>query len=327
MGENAQLMKIALSEIRESKVALRDVDRTSEAYIGLVDSIKAQGVLNAILVRESTDEEGAKVYALIDGLHRFYAAKDAGLTEIPAQVVSLEDAEVLEAQIMANIHKVETKPVQYSKQLMRILSGNPSMVVAELATKLAKSSAWVSERLGLLRLDEAIAKLVDENKINLSNAYVLARLPKEEQADYIDRAMTDNPQVFIPTVNTRLKEIRDAKRAGKDAAPAEFTPVAHLQKLSSIKEEKDAPKVRDVVLRDLGAKNAADGWNAALSWILHLDPKSIEAAKVKDEQRKKDLAEAKSRRKVERDEKKAKEASEKAAALQDEAKKSREALA
>lgn len=99
------LKSIPLNNIKENPNALRTVDRTTEEYLGLVDSIRKNGILNAVLVREMQNPVDQSVfYGLIDGLHRFTAAKDAGLTEIPAQVKSMEDAAVLEAQILANIH-------------------------------------------------------------------------------------------------------------------------------------------------------------------------------------------------------------------------------
>ena len=175
---------INVTEVRENPVALRAVDRESEEYVGLRDSIAAKGILNPINVRRRTEDvEGVEVnyYELIDGLHRYTAACECGLTTLPVSVLSLDDASVLEAQIMANVHKIDTKPVQYTKQMNRIFAGNPTMTVADMAAKLCKSGSWVSQRLGLLKLESAIAVLVDDGKISISNAVALAKLPKEEQ--------------------------------------------------------------------------------------------------------------------------------------------------
>ena len=150
------LRKVAVSEIRENPVALRTVNRESEDYLGLVDSIKTKGFLGAITVRPKKDAEtGADYYELVDGLHRFSASRDAGIEEINVDVVSLDDDQTLEAQIMTNIHKVETRPIEYSRQLTRILARNPLMTEAELATKLGKSAQWIAERLGLTKISNA----------------------------------------------------------------------------------------------------------------------------------------------------------------------------
>ncbi len=307
------LRTVLLSTIRENPVALRSVNRTSEQYQGLVQSIKQKGFLGAITVRPKTDPETKKDYfELIDGLHRFSASKDAGLTEINVDVVKLTDDEVLEAQLMANIHKVETRPVEYSQQLRRILARNPLMTEAELASTLGKSSAWINQRLGLNKItNPEIQGHVNEGKIKLANAYALAKLPAEEMANFTDRAMTEAPDKFIPQVNARVKEIREAKRKGKDAADAVFQPVAFLQKLKDVKGEVESGEVGKTLCK--GLTSAAQGFAMATKWFLHLDPQSVEAQKVKDIERKAARIEAKKKRDAERTIKKAVEQKKKSA--------------
>jgi ParB/RepB/Spo0J family partition protein len=303
MGE---LRKVAISDIRENPVALRAVNRESEEYQGLVDSIRQKGFLGAITGRPQEDEDGTITYELIDGLHRYCAAKDAGLEEINMDVVSLDDDAVLEAQIMANIHKVETKPMEYTKQLKRILTRNPMMTESELAAKLGKSPAWIAGRLSLNRLTgDTMKTLVNEGKVCLSNAYALAKLPPEEQADWLDRAQTLPPDEFIPATAARLKEIREARRKGKDAAPAEFQPVPHLQKLKTMKEELETNAMGQMLCEKHGPGSMVEGFALAIAWTLHMDPDSVEAQKVKDEERKKERAEKKKKRDAEKAAKKA----------------------
>jgi len=317
------LKVISLDTIRENPVALRTVDRKSEDYLGLVASIKEKGFLGAITVRAKTDEEsGDEFFELIDGLHRFSAAKDAGLSEINVDVVNLDDDKVLEAQIMANIHKIETKPMQYTQQLKRILSRNPLMTEAELASKIGKSSQWIKARLDLTKItNETIVNLIDEGKIGLANAYALAKLPTEEMSDFVDRAMTMAPDEFVPAVQSRVKEIKEAKRKGEDAAPQEFVPVAFMQKLKDIKTQLESGDAAVELVAATGVNTPVEGFQLGIKWVLHLDPKSIEDQKAKDEARKAERAEAAKKRKAERAKKKAENAAKKAQEAADEAKK------
>lgn len=311
-----RLKNIPLASIRENPVALRSVNKQDVNYQELVESIRSKGVLNAILVREVRDSGSGEIfYGLVDGLQRYSASQDAGRADIPAQVVSLTDAEVLEAQVITNVHRIETKPVEYSRQLIRILSGNPTMTLADLAVKLAKSPAWVNDRLSLNKLDKSIAELVDEGKINLSNAYALAKLPEDEQKSFVDRAMTMQPQEFVPTVNARVKEIRDAKRQGRDPSKTEFTAVPHLQKLGAIKDEWDNPTILPALIAETGATEPEEIAKLTLAWVLHMDPLSIAAAKAEDEKRKAELEAAKEKRKKEREDAKAAAAAQAAAAV------------
>jgi hypothetical protein len=153
------------------------------------------------------------------------------------------------------------------------------MTISDLAKKLAKSLTWVSERLGLVKLTDEIAKLVDANTINLSNAYALAKLPEEEQANFVDRAITMTPQEFVPQVNNRVKEIREAKRQGRDATKAEFTPMPHLQKLTDIKTEFAEGKVAETLVADLGITDPVEAFKLGVAWTLHMDPVSQQIAR------------------------------------------------
>lgn len=309
------LAEISLNDIRENPVALRAVDTQSEAYLGLVDSVRANGVLSPIVVRECTDETtGQTFYGLIDGLHRFSASKDAGKDTIPVNIVSAPDAKVLELQIIGNLQKIETKPVEYSKQLQRILAGDPLLSIVQLAGRLNKSTAWLGERLGLLKLSDKVSALVDEGKVNLSNAYALAKLPAEEQENFLTSAQTMTPAEFAPTVFARKKELDKARREGKDAGPQEFVAVPHLQKVSAISAEISAPKVGPYIVAKLNLQTAEDGFIAGLRWASHMDPDSVDAAKRKDEQRKAETKKKNEEARAERAQKAAKALLEKAAA-------------
>jgi ParB family chromosome partitioning protein len=288
------LKVVSLSDIRENEVALRTVNRESEDYLGLVESIRSKGFIGAISVREKTDDEGVVYYELIDGLHRFNASKDAGRENINVDVVDLDEDQVLEAQIMANIHKVETKPIEYTRQLKRILTRNPLMTESELAAKLGKSTTWIGGRLSLNKLaSEQARTLVDEGKIGLSNAYALAKLPAEEQADWLDRAMTLSPDEFIPQTTDRLKKIREARRAGKDATPAQFSAVPHVQKTKALKEEYESGAMAATLCSKHGVATPVEGFAMGIAWALHMDPDSVEVQKAKDEERRAQRAEKK----------------------------------
>lgn len=318
MAQN-HLKYLPVASIMEPTEMLRTIQREDPKYIELVDSVKLRGIMNPISVRECKDEGGNIVYGLVDGLQRLSASKDAGLEEIPCHVIALEDGELLEAQIIANVHKIETKPVEYSKALLKVLHQNPLLLKSELAARLAKTPSWINERLGLLKLTDAIGALVDEEKIGLSNAYALAKLPAEEQADFVDRAMTMTPQQFGPTVNGRIKEIRDARRAGKDAAPAEFVPVPYLRSKKELQDEMEHPGIGPRIVVENNCQTPADGFLLGVKWALQMDPASVELQRAKDAARKAELEAKREAATIERKRAKAKEAAEKAAELQKEA--------
>lgn len=284
MSKASDFKVVPISMVRENPIALRQVNKKSETYPGLVDNVRAVGILSPPTVREMKDpESGQKYYSLVDGLHRFNAAQDAGLEEIPVHVIQADEAEVLEIQLMANVHKVETKSVEYAKQLSRILANNPTMTVSQLAIKLGKSPTWIAGLLGLVKLVDEIVPLVHEGKINLSNAIPLAKLAPEEQIHFVDRAITMTPGDFAPTVNARIKELRDAKRQGREPGPSEFKPMPHIRKKAEIEAEIASPNELITLIREQGLRTPAEIAKLALEWVLSLDPVSVATSRAKAE--------------------------------------------
>lgn len=318
----SKVQNITLKDVRVNPEGLREVDENNPEFAELVQSVAKQGVLLPILVREFKDEESGKtVYGLIDGLQRYTAASQAGLSEIPAHIKDMEEAQILETQIIANAVKVETRPHEFAQQVNKILSMNPMLTLTELAGRLGKSTEWLSKISGLVKLDSEVAKLVDDGQIKLANAVALCRLPKEEQSQNIEAAMSQNTQEFVPMVAARVKEIREARRKGQDAGKKEFAPVAHMRKLGEIKGEIENPTIGAKLIAHTGIKKAEDAFSLALKWVMNLDPISIEVAKQKYEERQNEIAKKRAEAKAERA-KKAAEAAAKAQAEAEEAAKS-----
>ncbi len=307
---------VSLSTIRENPVALRAVNRESEEYIGLRDSIVDVGILNPINVRERTEDVDGDIvtfYEVCDGLHRYSCALDIGLTNIAINIVDLSDQQTLEAQIMANVHNIETNPVQYTKQLQRIFASNPTMTLANMASKLAKSPSWVSQRLKLLKLEKAIGELVDDGKITVSNAVQLAKLPTDEQVNFIDSAVHMDAEEFVPLVSARAKELRDATRQGRKVGSADFVATARLQKMSVLKDENDNPVIGPGLCLQAGVTTPEQGFALCCAWVLSLDSSSIEIRQAKYSEKKAKLEDEKNKRTAERAAKKAEEATKLAA--------------
>jgi ParB/RepB/Spo0J family partition protein len=307
---------VAISDIRTNPVALRELQKDSEAYHNLVADIGRRGILLPITVMEKTDEATNEVfYQIIDGLHRFSGACDNNLEAIPGVVLDISENDVVETQIAANLVKVDTKPVEYTKALQRMFSVNPTLTVPELAERISQSTAFIMQRLSLLKLDPTIQKLVDQGEIKLANGYSLAKLPKEEQHEWTDRAMALPPAEFQPAVNARVKEIAEAKKTGRASGPVEYQAVARLRKLAEIKKEIDAatPEVGPALCAQSGVTTAAEGFALALKWVASLDVNSVNAGKQKWEAQRKASDEARKKAAAIREAKRMQESAEKAA--------------
>jgi ParB family chromosome partitioning protein len=286
--KNTKLAKIPLNKIRENAEALRvTVNKEDPNYLMNLDSVRKRGIMNPILVREIEDPVSKQtLYGLIDGLHRLNWAMDAGLTEIPANIGSLAEADLLEAQIIANVARIETKPVQYTKALIKILGSNPLLTEAELASRLSRDTQWIKDRLGLMKLNDDIKPLVDDGTLGLVNAYALSKLPEDKQRELVNQALSQPATQFCPMAEGIRKEIAKAKREGRAAEADVFRPQPRLQKLASIKDQQafaaTSPANSEVIkaARAAGCTTMEQGVAFALSWILHLDPASVAADRV-----------------------------------------------
>lgn len=309
---------VSLTEIKENPVALRAVDRENVQYLNLVQDVKRRGVLQPITVRQQEDA-GEVYYEICDGLHRYSAAIDAALNEIDVIIKDYDDAEVEETQIVANLVRVDTKPVDYTKQLLRMMTRNPLMTMGELGNRISQSEGFINQRLSLLKLDPSIQALVNEGEIKLNNAYALSKLPLEEQHNFTDLAMTQQPAEFVPATQARAKELRDFKRSGKKALEVVWEPTAHLRKLGELKAEFANGEVGPAIVASCDCETAAEGFAAAIAWAISLDGASVESQKAKSDQRSQEHEAAKIRRKAESEAKKAAKAAEKSVAAQAEA--------
>lgn len=306
-------ISVPISRIRTNPVALREVSRDSEAYQNLVHDVGRRGILLPLTAMEKHDEATDEVfYQLVDGLHRFSAAQDNDLQEIPINVLDIDESEVVETQIVANLVKVDTKPVQYTEALRRMLAARPTMSISELAEKISQSTQFVMQRFSLLKLDDSIQKLVDDGEIKLANAYALAKMPKEHQHEWTDSAIAQPPSEFVPACQQRIKELNKAQREGREAKSVEYEPQARLRKLSELKDEQKTGELAAELTAEFNCKTAKEGFELAVAWALQLDPHSIEAGRAKWEAAREAREEEKKRRAAIREEAKRREAAEKA---------------
>lgn len=292
-----KLEYLPLDVVTSPEKLLRPVRKNTTTYAELVESIKIHGVIDAVCVRPNPEKPGH--YILMNGNHRVEASRDAGKETVPAQIfASVSDMEAYEKTIVGNAQKVETRPVEYSKFMQHMLELNPTMTLNQLGNRLGKSESWVKERLRLPDLVEHAAYLTDEGKISLVNAQALAKLPAEEQEAFVERAMTENTDVFVPSVTKRLEEIRAARREGRKPKAQEFEPQAHLRKISEIQSESETMVAFTTYQTQMDTPVKA--WKMALNFVRNLDPNTVEAAKKEWEEKQAKIKADKERAKAER---------------------------
>lgn len=151
----------------------------------LIDSIRRQGVLQPVLARPLDQDR----YELVFGHRRFRAAREAGLTALPAMVREMTDLEVLEAQLVENCQRVDIHPLDEAEGYRR-LHEEHGYSVDDIAAKVGKSKAAVYARLKLCSLAPAARKAFLEERLSPSVALLVARIPDRELQDQATKELT-----------------------------------------------------------------------------------------------------------------------------------------
>lgn len=277
-----EFMYCPLEDIRTNPVALREAQSDEEQFKEMVQDIKRRGILLPLVVKRKHDEATGEDYlVIIDGLQRYSCAQVLGLKTVPVHIMDVNDADIIATQIAANLIKVDTKPVEFTRALQQMMNDNPTWTAKDLADQVSKSTTWVFQRLSLLKLEESIQKLVDEGEIQIANAVALSKMPKEHQLEWLDPAMSQTPTEFVPACSDRVKELRAAIREGRKAKSVEFEPRARLRKMSELQDELESGEAGAEICKSV--KKVVDGFAAGVKWALQLDNASIEQAKAQFE--------------------------------------------
>ena len=143
-----------------------------EALGSLADSIRQVGVLQPILVRPS----GEDTYELIAGERRWRAAKRVGLQTIPALVRETDDSTALEHALVENLHRDNLNPLEEAAAYQQLIE-DFSLTHDEVASRVGRSRASISNTLRLLQLPPAIQRSVQERKLSMGHAKALLASP------------------------------------------------------------------------------------------------------------------------------------------------------
>jgi len=138
------------------------------ALAALADSIRAQGVVQPIVVRGV----GHGRYEIVAGERRWRAARLAGLKTIPAVVRQLPDRGAMAVALVENIQRADLNPLEEAEALRRLID-ECGLTHEQTAEAVGRSRAAVSNLLRLLELENEVQELVRNGKLSLGHAKVL----------------------------------------------------------------------------------------------------------------------------------------------------------
>ena len=146
----------------------------------LADSIKNQGIMQPILVRQINSESAEDKFEIIAGERRWRASQIAGLTQVPVLVREIADESALAMALIENIQRENLNPLEEAQGIKRLID-EFAMTHEKAADAVGRSRAAVSNILRLLTLTHAVQELLMQNKLDMGHARALIGLDAAQQ--------------------------------------------------------------------------------------------------------------------------------------------------
>ena len=156
------------------------VDMRQDTLEYLADSIRAQGVVQPIVVRPIVGKGNEQRYEIVAGERRWRAAQLAGLQEIPAVVREIPDEAAIAMALIENIQREDLNPLEEARALDRLIR-EFDLTHAEAADAVGRSRAAVSNLLRLRDLTDKVKPLLEDRQLEMGHARALLAISNATQ--------------------------------------------------------------------------------------------------------------------------------------------------
>lgn len=197
-----------------------------EALRELSESIRTVGLIQPITVRRISEHK----FQIISGERRFRACRAAGLATIPAYVISTDDRGMLEMAIVENLQREDLDPIEIALSFRRLIE-ECSLTQEQMAERVGKKRASVTNYLRLLKLTAPAQHLLKTGKISVGHAKVLLSV---EEAGLQERLCKDivTSDLSVRQLESRVKKLLE----GNDRKQKDLTdlPEPHIRMLERV---------------------------------------------------------------------------------------------
>ena len=176
-GVEGELRTLGVERLSRGKYQPR-VDMHNDSLEDLADSIRAQGVVQPLVVRPVNGGD----YEIIAGERRWRAAQLAGLQEVPVVVRDMDDRTAIAVALIENIQRENLNPLEEAHALERLID-EFDMTHQQAAEAVGRSRTAVSNLLRLLELGEVATGLVQRGELEMGHARALLALEGVQQAE------------------------------------------------------------------------------------------------------------------------------------------------
>ncbi|MEC5215396.1 ParB family chromosome partitioning protein [Actimicrobium sp. GrIS 1.19] len=187
----------------------------------LAASIKAQGLLQAILVRPIAPRDGAERYEIIAGERRFRAAQLAGLTEVPVLVKDVDDQTAAAMALIENIQREDLNPLEEAQGIQRLIS-DFDFTHEQAASAVGRSRSAVSNLLRLLNLAKPVQTMLMAGDIDMGHARALLPVDAASQITLANQVVAkrmsvrDAEKLVARTTSEQVNSPKLAKQKSRD---------------------------------------------------------------------------------------------------------------
>lgn len=145
-----------------------------ETLSDLAESIRVHGIIQPLTVRRLA----SGYYQIIAGERRWRAAKQAGLTEVPAVIIEADDRKVMELGLIENLQREDLNPAEEARGY-QVLMEEYGLTQEQVAEEMGKSRPAIANTLRLLALPEDLLKLVEEGTLSAGHARAILGAPTQ----------------------------------------------------------------------------------------------------------------------------------------------------
>jgi ParB family transcriptional regulator, chromosome partitioning protein len=212
------LREVPVDLLRRGKYQPR-VDMREDSLAELAESIKAQGVVQPIVVRPLPNVAGGETqFEIVAGERRWRAAQLAGLATIPAVVRDIPDESAVAVALIENIQRENLNPLEEARSLHRLIE-EFGLTHADAADAVGRSRATVTNLLRLLELPRPVREMVERRELDMGHARALLGLDSPELTVEIAEQARKQQWSVRATENAVRKHVapEGVSKAGKAA--------------------------------------------------------------------------------------------------------------
>ena len=187
-----------------------------DALQELADSIKQFGLIQPILVQDRKDH-----YEIIAGERRWRAAKIAGLKEVPVIIRNYSEKEIMEISLIENIQREDLNPIEEAQAYKRLLD-EFHLKQDEVAERVSKSRAAVTNSMRLLKLGDEVQQMLIDDMISTGHARALLGIENKEEQYTIAQKIFDE-KLSVRDVEKLVKNLNKPAKNPKKATSTDKT--------------------------------------------------------------------------------------------------------